>query len=97
MLLLTCSIISLYSSTGALTTLMMTYAEGVASAPSTGYFNSISNLGGLLGPVVLGLVKDRTGSYGGAFLAMGLPLLGSGIMALLAPNSKHKLHDATFC
>ena len=43
-----------------------------AAAGSIGLINSVGNLGGFVGPTVMGIVKDYTGSYRGGlwFLAL---------------------------
>ena len=77
-----------YSVLGISTSVMMTYAEGPVAAPSAAMYNAVANVGSAFGPVLLGVIKDRTGSYQGAFLLLGAMVIVSGVMTLLAPNSK---------
>jgi predicted MFS family arabinose efflux permease len=60
--------------------------SGTAAAAGIALINSIGNLGGFVGPYLVGLVKDATGSTDGGLIALaGLLLLGS----LLATRVAH--------
>jgi ACS family tartrate transporter-like MFS transporter len=56
----------------------------MAAAASIGLINSIGNLGGYLGPTIMGEVKTRTGSFEGAlyFLCFALTVCASIIFSL---------------
>jgi len=53
------------------------FLTGTAAAASIGLINSFGNLGGFVGPYIVGYLKDRTGSY----FAGILYLSGSALVA----------------
>lgn len=53
-----------------------------AAAASIGLINSFGNLGGLVGPYVLGKLSDRTGSFGPGLLYLAACSLTSGLLVL---------------
>ena len=54
-----------------------------AAAGSIGLINSVGNLGGFLGPYVLGLVKYMTGSYQGGLLYLAISMAASATIILM--------------
>ena len=57
---------------------------GSAAAGGIALINSIGNLGGFVGPYVVGLVKDLTGTFsGGLYLLAAFLLLAAGMVILL--------------
>lgn len=62
-----------------------------AAAGSIGLINSIGNLGGFLGPTVLGAVEKSTGSYaGGLYFLCASMLVSSGIVFFLGLGHREK-------
>jgi len=60
------------------------YLGGAAAAAGIALINSLGNVGGFLGPYMMGWVKTHTGSYSEAFLYVaGVILLGMATVALL--------------
>ncbi|MDX2186355.1 MAG: MFS transporter [Opitutaceae bacterium] len=60
------------------------FLVGTAAAGSVGLINSIGNLGGFLGPVILGRMKEMTGSYGlGLWILSGSVTLAAVSLALV--------------
>jgi ACS family tartrate transporter-like MFS transporter len=55
----------------------------VAAATSIGLINSIGNLGGFLGPYIMGAVQQRTGSFVGAIFYLSASMLVSATILLL--------------
>ena len=55
-----------------------------SAAAGIALINSFGNLGGFLGPYSIGLVRTWTGSFRGGLLAVGVLLVISGTLALLA-------------
>jgi sugar phosphate permease len=53
-----------------------------AAAPATGLINAIGNLGGFLGPVVVGLLAKLTGNFSEGFLVLSVSLIAAGILSL---------------
>ena len=93
LLLLACGMIPQYSVMGVTTQMMMTYAEGPAAAPSAAVYNAVGHIGSSLGPVVLGMVQEHTGSYAHAFLPLGTLLIAAGLMGFLAPTTQYEQSD----
>jgi ACS family tartrate transporter-like MFS transporter len=62
-----------------------------AAAGSIGLINSIGNLGGFLGPTVLGAVEKSTGSFaGGLYYLCGSMLVSAGIIFFLGLGHREK-------
>lgn len=54
------------------------FLSGTAAAGGIALINSVANLGGLLGPSIIGQIKDRTGSFAGGLLVVaGLLFIGA--------------------
>ena len=49
--------------------------SGTAAAAGIAWINSVGNLGGFVGPTIVGHIKQATGSYSGAVLALGCGLV----------------------
>ncbi|MDR5760178.1 MFS transporter [Caballeronia sp. LZ035] len=65
------------------------FLSGAAAATGIATINSIGNLGGFAGPVMIGWVKDQTGSYaGGLYFVAGLLVLSAVMTLLLARSQK---------
>src|SRR3954449_7901865 len=55
--------------------------SGTAAAAGIALINSIGNLGGFVGPYLVGLVQDATGSTDGGLIALAVILLGGSLLA----------------
>jgi ACS family tartrate transporter-like MFS transporter len=57
------------------------FLSGAAAAGSTGFINSVGNLGGFLGPKVIGELETRSGSFGGGlyFISAAAAVAATGI------------------
>jgi len=65
------------------------FLSGAAAATGIAAINSIGNLGGFAGPVVIGWLKDRTGSYdGGLWFVAGLLMVSAVVTLLLARSGR---------
>ncbi len=63
--------------------------SGTAAAAGIAWINAVGNLGGFVGPTVVGYVKQSTGSYAGAVTVLGCGLMILALLAiLLAPASE---------
>ena len=60
--------------------------RGAAAAGATALINSIANLGGYLGPYMLGVIKQNTGSTDAGYFALGAMLFISGAVMLTLPK-----------
>jgi ACS family tartrate transporter-like MFS transporter len=57
--------------------------HGSAAAAAIALVNAIGNTGGFVGPYVVGVLKDATGSTNGSFLALGAITLGAAALCLM--------------
>ena len=55
---------------------------GVAAAAGIALINTLAQVGGLIGPWFIGLIRDWTGSFTAALLAMSAFTLASALIAL---------------
>ncbi|MDF5728595.1 MAG: hypothetical protein PUP92_11300 [Rhizonema sp. PD38] len=58
------------------------FLSGTAAAGSYALINSVGNLGGFVGPYVIGAIKDATHSFTGGLLVLAAALLVGGILTL---------------
>jgi ACS family tartrate transporter-like MFS transporter len=64
------------------------FLSGSAAAAGIATINSIGNLGGFVGPTLIGWIKDSTGSFlGGLYFVSGLLVL-SAVLTLLLSRAK---------
>lgn len=56
---------------------------GTAAAAAMAFINSVGSIGGVVGPVVIGWVRDTTGSFSGALLMMAGLLTVTACVALI--------------
>jgi ACS family tartrate transporter-like MFS transporter len=66
------------------------FLAGPAAASGIATINSIGNLGGFVGPAMIGWIKDQTGSFEGGLYFVGTLLLLSAIMTLLLARSVNR-------
>jgi nitrate/nitrite transporter NarK len=59
------------------------FLSGTAAAGGIALINSVGNLGGFVGPYLVGKFKDRTGSDVAALMLLGGALLLMGLLVLL--------------
>ncbi len=72
-----------------------TFLSGTAAAAAIAGINSIGNLGGLIGPVAVGWLKDTTGSFeAGLFFLSGCALI-SAIVTVLAVRGRRPRAEPT--
>ena len=57
-------------------------ARGVGAAAAIALINSVGNIGGFVGPYVLGAIKDATQSFTYGFLAIAALMLTGGVLVL---------------
>jgi len=79
---LTLALVGLKSTMGPFWALSTAFLSGTAAAGGIALINSVGNLGGFAGPLLVGFIKDRTGDsrialwfLGGALLLMGILIL----------------------
>ena len=76
--------VGLYSSKPAFWPMPSTFLTGTAAAGGIALVNSIGNLGGYVGPFVVGWIKDSTGSFEAGLYFLAACALLSGIIAYFA-------------
>jgi ACS family tartrate transporter-like MFS transporter len=80
--LLSIATIGFYSAHAGFWPLPNVFLGRAAAAASLGLINSFGNLGGFLGPYLLGIFSDRTGSFGPGLLYVAACSLASGLLLL---------------
>lgn len=77
---ITCA--GVYIGMGVWWTVPTTFLTGPAAAGATGLINSCGNIGGWVGPYLVGFIQTTTGSYTGAYLYLAFSLAVSGLLML---------------
>jgi ACS family tartrate transporter-like MFS transporter len=57
--------------------------SGTAAAAGIAWINSVGNLGGFVGPTIVGYIKQATGSYAGAVTTLGCALVVLASLAIM--------------
>jgi len=78
--------IGLYGSKPAFWPLPSTFLSGTAAAGGIAMVNSIGNLGGFVGPYIVGWIKDSTQSYASGLYFLAACAFASGVIALVVVN-----------
>ena len=86
--------IGVYAPMGTWWSVPTTFLTGASAAGATALINSIANLGGYVGPYMLGVIKQNTGSTDGGYFALGAMLIISGLVMLTLPK-KTAIEEAT--
>jgi MFS transporter, ACS family, tartrate transporter len=79
---LSISVAGVYSAFGPFWAMPGEFLSGASAAAGIAFINSLGNLGGLFGPYVTGLARQRTGSFAVGTIILGGVLFLSGIFAL---------------
>lgn len=65
--------------------------RGSSAAAGIALVNAVGNIGGFVGPSVIGFVKDATGSTRGAFLALSvLPVVAAAVLLFVRRSTRHE-------
>jgi MFS transporter, ACS family, tartrate transporter len=64
------------------------FLSGAAAAAGIAFINSIANIAGFVGPMIIGYIKDATGSFSGGFLVIAGVSLVAGIVLLCTGHEK---------
>jgi ACS family tartrate transporter-like MFS transporter len=66
------------------------YATAIGGADAAGIalMNSIGNLGGYFGPMLLGYIKDRTNGYAGGLYALAICIVAAGVLTIVMGNER---------
>ncbi|MHA3053638.1 MFS transporter [Acinetobacter sp. ANC 4640] len=69
------------------------FLSGTAAATGIATINSIGNLGGFVGPAMIGWIKDQTGSFnGGLYFIAGLLVISTVLTLILSASHKTKMN-----
>jgi len=79
---LTVAAAAVYAALSVFWALPPSFLGGTAAAAGIGLINSIANLGGFFGPVMLGWFKTETGGYAGGMVALAAMLAAAGVIVL---------------
>ena len=85
MILLTVAIAGLHGYRASLWTLPTLFLSDVAAAAGIGVINCFGNLGGFLGPYMVGALSNTTGSYRSGMLFLGGCALMASVLVLFVP------------
>ena len=84
--LLCVAALGIYSVYGPFYSLPSEFLTGFAAASGIALISSVANLGGFVGPYVVGLVRQKTGSLYGGLAFTGVSLFASAALVLLLPK-----------
>ena len=87
---LTLAFVGLKSTMGPFWALGTAFLSGTAAAGGIALINSVGNLGGFAGPMLVGIITDRTGSTGTSLLILGGALLLMGLLVLTVRRNANK-------
>jgi MFS transporter, ACS family, tartrate transporter len=90
MIALTLALAGLKSTVGPFWALGTAFLSGTAAAGGIALINSVGNLGGFAGPMLVGVIKDRTGGSGIALWFLGGALLLMGLFVVALRDDSHR-------
>lgn len=82
------SSVGVYGGMGVWWTVPTAFLSGAAAAGAMGLINSSGNLGGLVGPYMLGIIKQYTGNINLGYYIMGASMFVAGLLCLTLPKEK---------
>ena len=80
---LTVALVGMNSSRAPFFSMPSQFLTGAAAATGVAFINSFGNLGGFLGPYLMGWLRDTTGSFTAGLFCLGAILAMSGVIAML--------------
>jgi ACS family tartrate transporter-like MFS transporter len=80
---MSCATVGLYGSKPAFWPLPSRFLSGTAAAGGIALINSIGNLGGFVGPYIVGWISDRTGRYDAGLYFLAMCALASAVIAVV--------------
>jgi MFS transporter, ACS family, tartrate transporter len=88
--LLSCTAVGIWSALGPTWALPMNMLTGPAAASGLALINSIGNIGGFVGPFLVGIARETTNSFAGGLFVIAGSLLGAAGVALLIGRARTK-------
>jgi MFS family permease len=96
MVFFTIAVMGVYSAFGPFWAIPSSFLTATAAAGAIAMINSIGNLGGFVGPSVLGLVRDATGSFTGGIMFLVVMLLcAAGFLMMLRKTGADTTAEGT--
>jgi len=92
-LLLGCSIPGAFAATAPLYAILTETLPRLKRGPAVGFVGGIGNLGGFLGPYLVGVLKQAYGSVAVPFAVLGVGLVAAAGLAFLLPRSARRAAD----
>jgi ACS family tartrate transporter-like MFS transporter len=81
-------VLGVFSMMGPFWAMPASLLSGTAAAAGIAFINSVGNLGGFVGPYVIGLVRTSTGQFKGGLLLVSVALAASGAVALMVRSGR---------
>jgi ACS family tartrate transporter-like MFS transporter len=88
--LLSCGAIGIWSALGPCWALPMRVLSGPAAAAGLALINSIGNVGGFVGPSLVGWARQATNSFEGGLLVIAVSMIGAAMVALMVPHGDRR-------
>ncbi|MCA1715770.1 MAG: MFS transporter [Actinobacteria bacterium] len=85
---LTLAALGIYSTLATFWSLPTAFLSGTAAAAGIALINSVGNLGGFVGPYVVGALSDATGSFYAGLLLLAVLVLVAGLLALTVRHER---------
>jgi MFS transporter, ACS family, tartrate transporter len=82
------AVLGVFSMMGPFWAMPTSLLSGTAAAAGIAFINSVGNLGGFVGPYVIGLVRTSTGQFKGGLLLVSAALAASGAIALMVRSRR---------
>jgi ACS family tartrate transporter-like MFS transporter len=83
------------ASKGPLWAVPSLFLSGAGAATGIAWINSLGNIGGFAGPILIGWIKGRWGSYAGGLDAVGAMLALSAVLMLAMSRQAHRRESDT--
>ena len=87
MVAMTVAAIGMYGSQPVFWAMPTSYLAGVAAAGGIAFINSVGNLGGFVGPFMVGWLKDHFGGFQAGLIFLGACLLTGAMVAMIGGRS----------
>lgn len=81
------SAVGVYGGMGVWWTMPTTFLSGAAAAGAMGLINSSGNMGGWVGPYMLGFINQHMGTFHVGYYVMGFCMFLAGLLVLTLPKS----------
>lgn len=88
LVLLSCAAIGIWSALGPCWALPMSVLSGPAAAAGLALINAIGNIGGFVGPSLVGFAREATNSFVGGLFVIAASLVGTAVIALAVPHNR---------